>query len=369
MATDIPSAPRNHTVVGEREFVELLALERKRADRSRKQFALALVDTTRATHAGRVSSVLQTVGSALSTSTRETDIVGLYGDGIIGIIFTEVGGESRSITTAFAAKIRATLRRVLPSELFAKIDVSLHVYPNNWDHQDRDENPDLLFYPDLRSQKGLKPLPKVLKRGIDTTASLGILILLSPFLLVIGLLIKLTSKGPVIFRQERVGQFGRRFQFLKFRSMYEGNDPSIHREYVNSFIAAKVDGGKSNGARNPVYKLTRDPRITPVGRFLRKTSLDELPQLWNVLKGEMSLVGPRPPIPYEVLSYDIWHRRRILEAKPGITGLWQVSGRSRMTFNEMVRLDLEYARAWSLGLDMKILLRTPWAVISGNGAC
>jgi lipopolysaccharide/colanic/teichoic acid biosynthesis glycosyltransferase len=151
--------------------------------------------------------------------------------------------------------------------------------------------------------------------------------------------------------------------------MYTGNDPTIHREYVNAFIAAKIESGQSNGTQNPVYKLTRDPRITPVGRFLRKTSLDELPQLWNVLKGDMSLVGPRPPIPYEVLSYDIWHRRRILEAKPGITGLWQVSGRSRMTFNEMVRLDLEYARAWSLGLDMKILLRTPWAVFSGNGAC
>jgi lipopolysaccharide/colanic/teichoic acid biosynthesis glycosyltransferase len=151
--------------------------------------------------------------------------------------------------------------------------------------------------------------------------------------------------------------------------MYDGNDPSIHREYVKALIAEMVESGQSNGSEDPVYKLTQDPRITPIGRFLRKTSLDETPQFWNVLKGEMSLVGPRPPIHYEVLSYDIWHRRRIFEAQPGITGLWQVSGRSRMTFNEMVRLDLQYARTWSLGLDMKILLRTPRAVLSGSGAC
>jgi lipopolysaccharide/colanic/teichoic acid biosynthesis glycosyltransferase len=152
--------------------------------------------------------------------------------------------------------------------------------------------------------------------------------------------------------------------------MFDGNDPRIHREYVSQLIAGKADVAKSNGngSNGSLYKLTGDPRITPVGKFLRKTSLDELPQFWNVLMGDMSLVGPRPPIPYEVLSYDTWHRRRVLEAKPGITGLWQVTSRSTATFNEMVRLDLEYARTWSLGLDIKILLRTPRAVLSGNGA-
>jgi lipopolysaccharide/colanic/teichoic acid biosynthesis glycosyltransferase len=123
-----------------------------------------------------------------------------------------------------------------------------------------------------------------------------------------------------------------------------------------------------NGNDQGVYKLTKDSRITPVGAFLRKTSMDELPQFLNVLKGEMSLVGPRPPIPYEVEAYDIWHRRRLLEAKPGITGLWQVCGRSRVNFDDMVRLDLQYARTWSLWMDIKILLRTPGAVLLGAGA-
>ena len=363
----IPPAPRNCTLADEQHFVALLALERKRADRSRKPLALALIDTKKAQES-RVESVLQTIVSALSASTRETDIIGWYGDCVVGIIFTEIGSESRSFTAALVDKIQSALRRVLPSELFAKIDVSLHLYPNDWD-QDRQGPADLVFYPDLRIRRGFQPLPRVLKRVIDVTGSLAALILCSPLFLVISLLIKLTSKGSVVYRQERVGQFGKRFQLLKFRSMYSGNDPSIHREYVKALIAEMTDGGQSNGDQDPVYKLTQDPRITPIGRFLRKTSLDEVPQFWNVLKGDMSLVGPRHPIHYEVLSYDIWHRRRIFEAKPGITGLWQVSGRSRMTFNEMVRLDLEYARAWSLGLDMKILLRTPRAVLSGNGAC
>ncbi len=133
-------------------------------------------------------------------------------------------------------------------------------------------------------------------------------------------------------------------------------------------FSGKTQVAPGNGNHTAVYKLTQDPRITPVGKFLRRTSLDELPQFWNVLMGDMSLVGPRPAIPYELVSYDIWHRRRVLEAKPGITGLWQVVGRSSTSFNDMVRLDLEYADSWSLALDIKILLRTPWAVLSGDGA-
>jgi lipopolysaccharide/colanic/teichoic acid biosynthesis glycosyltransferase len=149
--------------------------------------------------------------------------------------------------------------------------------------------------------------------------------------------------------------------------MYFGNDPRIHQDFVARLISGGGDGeqGDANGG---FYKIKDDPRVTALGKFLRKTSLDELPQLFNVLKGEMSLVGPRPPIPYEVEAYDIWHRRRFLEVKPGITGLWQVKGRSRTKFEDMVRLDLEYARTWSLGLDFKILLETPRAVFFGGGA-
>jgi lipopolysaccharide/colanic/teichoic acid biosynthesis glycosyltransferase len=182
--------------------------------------------------------------------------------------------------------------------------------------------------------------------------------------------VKLTSKGPILFRQQRIGQFGKSFTFLKFRSMYVDNDPAIHQRYVMQLIAgqAQRNGGKGTADAGGVYKLTKDERITRVGAILRRTSLDELPQLFNVLKGEMSLVGPRPAIPYEVAAYQTWHRRRVLEVKPGITGLWQVNGRSRVAFDEMVRLDLRYAREWSPWLDLKILLRTPRAVIVGEGA-
>jgi len=149
--------------------------------------------------------------------------------------------------------------------------------------------------------------------------------------------------------------------------MFANADHALHRDYVSWFI--QTSGQAQAGGHNGVFKLTHDPRITPIGRLLRKTSLDELPQFLNVLTGEMSLVGPRPPIPYELEQYKPWHCRRVLDAKPGITGLWQVSGRSRTTFDEMVRLDLRYARTRSLWTDIKILLATPRAVISGKGAC
>jgi lipopolysaccharide/colanic/teichoic acid biosynthesis glycosyltransferase len=155
---------------------------------------------------------------------------------------------------------------------------------------------------------------------------------------------------------------------LKFRTMYTDNDPKIHREYVQNFIAGQTRVAESNGNERVVYKLTNDPRVTAIGRLLRKTSLDEFPQFWNVLRGEMSLVGPRPPVPYEFEMYDYWHRRRVLELKPGVTGLWQVNGRSRTCFDDMVRLDLRYSQTWSLWLDFKILLATPLAVVAGDGA-
>jgi lipopolysaccharide/colanic/teichoic acid biosynthesis glycosyltransferase len=194
------------------------------------------------------------------------------------------------------------------------------------------------------------------------------LILLSPLFILISALIKLTSEGPILFKQRRVGQYGARFTFLKFRSMHPRSDSKIHEDYVKGFIAGKAGSPEPGESRNAVYKLKDDPRVTRVGRVLRKASLDELPQFINVLMGDMSLVGPRPPIPYELEAYDPWHRSRLLEAKPGITGLWQVHGRSRTTFDDMVRLDLRYARTCSLWLDLKILLKTPRAVLSGQGA-
>lgn len=202
---------------------------------------------------------------------------------------------------------------------------------------------------------------------MDIAGSAFALIILLPLCAILALAIKATSEGPVLFSQDRLGQYGKKFRFLKFRSMRQNCDSKIHQEYVSRFIAGQVTPGNSDGAA-ATFKIQKDPRVTSVGRILRKTSLDELPQFWNVLIGEMSLVGPRPPLEYEFKAYDVWHRRRVLEIKPGITGLWQVQGRSRTHFDDMVRLDLKYARAWSIWLDMEILLRTPAAVVSGEGA-
>ncbi len=198
------------------------------------------------------------------------------------------------------------------------------------------------------------------KRTLDLAgALLGVLLFLPVFILV-PILIKLDSSGPVFFRQERVGRNGRRFLLYKFRSMHVAIDDSIHRQYVKSLIKKQIQE-QGDG----VYKITDDPRVTRVGRFLRKTSLDELPQFFNVLLGDMSLVGPRPAIPYETAEYEVWHRRRLLEVKPGITGIWQVEGRSRTTFDGMVRMDLRYGRRWNLLMDLKLILRTPLALIRG----
>lgn len=200
-----------------------------------------------------------------------------------------------------------------------------------------------------------------LKRTVDSIISGGLLLLLSPLFLVVALLIKAFSRGPVFFSQVRIGYRGRPFKFYKFRSMRVSSDDSIHRDYVKSWIhgdenAALDDGGVV------VHKITKDPRIIPfVGSIIRKFSIDELPQLFNVLKGDMSLVGPRPCLPYEVELYDRWHRMRF-DALPGITGLWQVSGRNRLTFDQMVALDVRYLQNWSLTLDLYIMAKTPYIV-------
>jgi lipopolysaccharide/colanic/teichoic acid biosynthesis glycosyltransferase len=221
------------------------------------------------------------------------------------------------------------------------------------------------LYPDLLSATSGKRSLLVIKRAMDIFGSALLVILCAPLLLLIVAVVKVSSRGPVLFRQDRVGQYGRRFTFLKFRSMRADNDPSVHKEYVTKLIAGEAERMPSRDAGEGVYKLAQDSRVTRLGRFLRMTSLDELPQLLNVLRGDMSLVGPRPPIPYELAAYQTWHRRRLLEVKPGITGLWQVTGRSRVKFDDMVRLDLRYAMSWSPWLDVKILARTPGAVIKG----
>lgn len=204
---------------------------------------------------------------------------------------------------------------------------------------------------------------RILKRSFDLIFSALAILLLSPLWLLIALLIKLDSRGPVFYAQERVGMDGRLFLLYKFRTMKAGADAELHREYQRAFIAGRAEANVGNDQK-PTYKLLSDPRITRIGRLLRRTSLDEVPQLLNILAGDMSVVGPRPPIPYEVEAYELWHRKR-LDMKPGLTGLWQVSGRNQLPFEEMVRLDLFYIENWSLLLDLKIILRTGFVMLSG----
>jgi exopolysaccharide biosynthesis polyprenyl glycosylphosphotransferase len=203
------------------------------------------------------------------------------------------------------------------------------------------------------------------KRISDIIIAALTLALLSPFWLLIALLIKFDSKGPVFYVQERVGMDGRIFVVYKFRTMRVDADSEIHREYQRKFIAGDAAANVGDDLE-PAYKLRDDPRITRVGRLLRRLSLDEVPQLFNVLRSDMSVVGPRPPIPYEVEAYELRHRKR-LDMKPGLTGLWQVSGRNRLPFEEMVKLDLFYIENWSLLFDLKIILRTVLVMLRGDG--
>ena len=197
---------------------------------------------------------------------------------------------------------------------------------------------------------------RIVKRASDVIIASLALAILSPLWLLIALLIKLDSRGPALYKQERVGMDGRLFLFYKFRTMHAGTDDAQHREYQKRYITGDPNSNLGDDYK-PAFKLKTDDRVTRLGRVLRKTSLDELPQLFNVMRGDMSIVGPRPPIPYEVEAYELWHRKR-LDMKPGITGLWQVSGRNRLPFDEMVRMDLFYIENWSLLLDLKIVLQT-----------
>jgi len=350
-------------------FVSMLHLERRRAERAEKRFVLMLVDIDPLVRESRSSRVLAKICEALNQSIRETDIIGWYlEDHLVGVIGTEIGrARPRTVQDRLQKKVREAFNRLLPVEKSALISISFHFFPEEWEEGGNDHSANSALYPDLSKREESRKLALGAKRAIDIVGSALALILLAPIYLIAALAIKLTSKGPVLFRQQRLGQYGKAFTVLKFRSMRTDCDEKIHQEFVHQFINGRVEDS-CDGVEKPVFKIKEDPRVTSVGKFLRKTSLDEVPQFWNVLRGDMSLVGPRPPIAYEFRTYGVWHRRRVLEIKPGITGLWQVTGRSRIRFDDMVRLDLKYARAWSLWLDIKILMRTPMAVFSGDGA-
>ncbi|HEX5711811.1 MAG TPA: sugar transferase [Solirubrobacterales bacterium] len=205
-----------------------------------------------------------------------------------------------------------------------------------------------------------------LRRLFDIVFATTLIVLFSPILIAVAVAVRLDSHGPSLFRQRRVGHREREFTLFKFRSMRLDADPRGHKEYVTALIKGADGSANGDGEGKDLYKLAVDNRITPVGRWIRKWSLDELPQLFNVLLGDMTLVGPRPAIPYEVAEYPNWYLQRF-SVKPGLTGYWQVSGRNERTYEEMVRLDIEYAERRSLGLDLSILVKTPWVVLSRKG--
>jgi lipopolysaccharide/colanic/teichoic acid biosynthesis glycosyltransferase len=340
-------------------FVRMFHVEQKRTERSKRPFVLLLLESELLdeSHPGGVRDRILAV---LAQSTRETDIRGWYRqDAALGVIFTEIAVENRdSVALTISTKIGGVLSAELSPEELRQVDVSFYVFPEDWQRGGTGPT-EISLHEHVAKIRNPRKIELLAKRGLDIAGSALALIVGAPIFLGLAIAVKATSEGPILFRQSRVGQYGKRFTFLKFRSMYAANDPTIHEKFIKSMIA---------GSEKDVYKITNDPRITPLGRWLRKTSLDELPQFLNVLMGEMSLVGPRPPIPYEVEAYDIWHCRRLLDVKPGITGLWQVAGRSKTKFDDMVRLDLQYARTWTLWMDVKILLRTPRAVVMGDGA-
>jgi exopolysaccharide biosynthesis polyprenyl glycosylphosphotransferase len=298
--------------------------------------------------------------NSLKTGTRETDIKGWVDSKTIGCLLLDTDGEgmkkclnliSRGISNRFISITSGSY----PDSLFEEL----------LDNSKAD--PDISLFDLDRIATGHRAA-HFFKRSFDVFGSLVGLILFSPLMVLTALVIKITSPGPVIFKQTRLGRRGRRFYFYKFRSMFVQNDDRRHREYVAGLIEGKHELLNQGDEGRPVFKIIDDHRITPVGRIIRRLSIDELPQFFNVLKGEMSLVGPRPPIPYEVERYKPWHLRRILEIKPGITGLWQVDGRSRTSFDDMVRLDLRYLMSWSFWLDIKILFKTIKAVLGAKGA-
>jgi exopolysaccharide biosynthesis polyprenyl glycosylphosphotransferase len=352
-------------VIDEPLFRGALVKERTRADRFDQPFMLLLV-AAKNDAAPDSSSAWVPVIEALRAIKGDTDVLGWYDRGsALGMILPEIGATDAAVRRTLHDRVRRELARRLDSETAIdgfSIRVHIHSVATSAAPAPADSLP-----LDLHGRTDRKTVRDVFKRGLDMIGSLALLALLLPAYLAIATLVKLTSSGPVFFRQQRVGGMGRPFRMLKFRTMHVNADHAIHQQYVTQFINSG-DPVRESGT-NGVFKIVNDPRVTPIGRVLRKTSLDELPQFWNVLRGDMSLVGPRPPLPYEVEQYKPWHYRRVLEAKPGITGLWQVTGRSRTTFDDMVRLDLRYARTYSVWTDVKILLATPRAVISGKGAC
>jgi lipopolysaccharide/colanic/teichoic acid biosynthesis glycosyltransferase len=330
------------------EFLRMVQREKRRTDRSHSALSLAILDIDI-----RKGGVLDALLGSVSAMVRETDYLASIDGECIAVLLPDTGEaglrsfldkvalqrNSHTVSTAGATYLDAAFDRLVTERLGT---------PRSRHPVDAEEKPVVRSsgYP--------------LKRALDICGATVALLLLLPLMLLVALAIKLTSRGPVIFRQKRVGQGGESFVMYKFRSMRTDMDDRAHRE----FVAKLIDGKQAARADAPAaaeFKMKADPRVTRIGRLIRMTS-------FNVLQGTMSLVGPRPPVPYEAEMYKTWHRRRVFEMKPGLTGIWQVEGRSKVSFDEMVRMDLRYLRLCSLRFDLGILLRTVRVVLTCDGA-
>ena len=347
-----------NSILARSDLAYQLQVEKRRAERCSDPLSVVLFRYP-GTGSDRLAGARKLAMLLLSTK-RQTDLVGYVADDVIALVLPHTGSDGASVVAENASREFDDLR----------LTVNVATYPDQifdnliaFESVGSDSRP-LLFDGETVS----RPVARMLKRIMDIVGATGLLLLSSPLMVVTAVAVACSSPGPIIFRQARLGQRGVPFVFHKFRSMHTNADDHIHRDYVGKLIDGRLDEVNQGDADDPHYKIRSDPRITRVGRFIRRTSIDELPQLFNVLKGDMSLVGPRPPVPYEVQKYQPWHLARVLDIKPGITGLWQVEGRSKISFDEMVRLDLRYQREWSLLLDITILIKTVAVVLRGEGA-
>ena len=333
-ALDINSAERFHAV---------LKSERFRSDRINKGFSIILFNFSNAL---KSPDYLISFMNIIKSKIRNYDEIGWFDENRIALLLPETSPEN-------AKKV---LNKILASLVLLNHipDSTIINYPTQqWEFiSGQPVNKEL----DINTAIADGYIMPLWKRAFDIIFCLTFLIILSPLMLLTALFIKIVSPGSVFFRQERVGQAGRIFNLLKFRTMTVNNDDSVHREYLKKLITCE------GGGEQPMIKLDNDKRIIMFGKIIRKTCIDELPQFINVLFGDMSLVGPRPCIPYEAEEFLHWHKRRF-DIVPGITGLWQVSGKNKTTFKEMIRFDIEYATNRSFLLDLKIIVKTPGVII------
>ncbi|MFB3887068.1 MAG: sugar transferase [Thermodesulfobacteriota bacterium] len=333
-------------------------MEKLRTDRSKAPLSIALFYFPQGKRS--LSNPVRSFLTSVCKKTREIDIKGWIDQDVFALLLPDTdqkGVQScmERITNGYGEVTRSVVTGTYPNDLFHKILT------------EEKGQPDLFpLFPEESVE--VSKFQRALKRGMDIVGCLVGILLFLPLMFLTAIAVKITSPGPIVFRQSRLGKKGTRFSFYKFRSMVMNGDDHIHRDYVANLIQGNLEKVGQEDQGILLYKIKSDPRITRVGRIIRKFSIDELPQLFNVLRGEMSLVGPRPPVIYEVEKYEPWHLRRILDVKPGMTGLWQVDGRSKTPFQEMVRLDLRYAQNWSIWLDLKILIKTVRAVLCPSGA-